>query len=222
MKLFQMNVIRRIVASILMITMVISTINMGSLRALAYEPKDGMICRDDGEFAETKDEASETANTVNQLDYGKPVTVIDEVLVDEVLWYKIKYILKSDGSEVEAYVLAEYVLLNENAKPYAIGTITGDDVYVRNEAGTSGTYKLVSLYKGHEVEILAQTMINGTNVWYRIRCVVDETTYIGWTSGNYITIKEYVYEPDLEFEEQMRTIGFPESYIGYLSALHAR
>ena len=45
---------------------------------------------------------------------------------------------------------------------------------------------------------------------------------IGWVLGTYVTIDEYVYEPDLDFEDQMRALGFPESYINPLSALHAK
>lgn len=221
MKQFKINIFHKIIAGVLLVTILMTSVYWGSLLALAYEEKTGMICRDDGELTITRVEPSDESDKVSGLEYGKPVTVVEEVVVDGVLWYKIKYTLKKDGSERNGYCRAEYVLLDENATVFAKGTIIADNVYVRNDAGTDGTYMLVALNKGHSVEFLTQTTINN-ETWYRVRCVYEENTYIGWVLGSYVSINEYVVEEDLEFEEHLRKIGFPESYINSLMLLHTK
>ncbi len=221
MKQFKINVVRKVISILLLFVIVITSLNWKGLLAFAYEEKKGMICRNDGELTITRVEPTDESEKVSGLVYGKPVTVIDEVMVDEELWYLVKYTLKSNGKEKQGYCRAEHVLLDENAVVFAKGTVIADNVYVRNDAGTTGTYMLVALNKGHAVELLTQTTVDGEN-WYRVRCVYEDVTYIGWIAASYVNISEYVIEEDIEFEEHLRNIGFPESYINSLMMLHTK
>ncbi len=188
----------------------------------AYEEQTGMIITD-ASMVETKETASDSASKVSGLVYGKPVAVIDEVTGDDGLqWYQITYKLKADNSITKtAYVHTYNVLLDKDAMVVANATINSNEISLRDDAGTEGTVVLKTLNMGDKVEILDQTSVS-SNLWYRVRYTIDETTIIGWVLATYITIDEYVYEPDLDFEDQMRKLGFPESYIGSLSALHAK
>ena len=216
--------VRLIIGVCLIFAMAITSGSFQKLAIFAYEQQTGMIKTDKtGEVVSTKDAPSDTANHVNGLEYGKPITVIDEVTGDDGLkWYKITYKLKSDGSSREAYVHEYNVLLDKDITVVAKGTLNATEVNLRDDAGANGTNILYVVNTGDKVEILDQTTAEG-NLWYRVRhTTTDGTVYVGWIYGGYITIDEYVYEPDADFEAQMRAVGFPESYISYLSYLHSR
>lgn len=221
MRLFKIKLVNKIVSVVLLAATILSVVNWKTLSVFAYEEKTGMICRNDGELTITRVEPTDESEKVSGLVYGKPVTVIDEVMVGEELWYLVKYTLKSNGTEKVGYCRAEHVLLDENATVFAKASVIADNVYVRNDAGTTGTYMLVALNKGHSLELLTQTTADGEN-WYRVRCVVDDVVYIGWVAARYVTISEYVIEEDIEFEDHLREIGFPESYINSLMMLHTK
>ena len=221
MKQFKMKILYKAISIMLLATTLLSVFNGKALWVFAYEEKTGMICRDDGELTITRVEPTDESDKVSGLVYGKPVTVIDEVLVGEELWYLVKYTLKSNGTEKVGYCRAEHVLLDENAVVFAKGTVIADNVFLRNDAGTTGTYQVLALNKGHAVELLTQTTADGEN-WYRVRCVYEDVVYIGWIASRYINISEYVIEEDLEYEEHLRNIGFPESYINSLMMLHTK
>ena len=188
----------------------------------AYDKQTGMIVTDEA-MVETKETASDSAARVSGLVYGKPVTVIDEVTGDDGLqWYQITYKLKKDHSIIKtAYVHTYNVLLDKDATVAANASINANEIGLRDDAGTDGTVVIQTLNQGEKVEILDQTTISGS-LWYRVRYTVEEKVTIGWVLSGYVTIDEYVFEPDLDFEDQMRALGFPESYINSLSALHAK
>ncbi|MBO5657127.1 MAG: SH3 domain-containing protein, partial [Agathobacter sp.] len=172
---------------------------------------------------DTKDAPNDSANRVNGLEHGKPVTVIDEVTgEDGKQWYHITYKLKADPNVIKtAYVHVENVLLDKDIPVIANASINSNAVNLRDDIGTDGTLVIQVLNTGDKVELLGQTTRNG-EVWYRLRYTKDEVALIGWVKASYVDIDEYVFEPDVEFEEQMRILGFPESYIPYLSYLHAK
>ncbi len=219
MEFFRQKNGKQIVAIIMVMVMLASMCVIPEWNVLASTQKTGTITSDG--IVETKDEPSPSAQKVNGLEDGKPITVLDEKKgSDGELWYQIAYVLKANSTIKKAYVPAENVLIEEIIT-YGTGKINADDVYVRNDAGTDNTYKLVSLYKGHSVEIIEEKTVNGS-VWYRIRCISDGITHVGWVYGTYITIQSYDIETDPNFEEDLRQKGFPESYIEKLSILHAK
>ena len=99
-----------------------------------------------------------------------------------------------------------------------IGTVTHDEVRVRDGAGTVGTNTLGYLYSGAIVTILDQTTV-GSTVWYQINCNISSGNVTGWSSGDYIQVREVVL--DGSYEEYLASQGFPESYWDSLSTLHA-
>ncbi len=99
-----------------------------------------------------------------------------------------------------------------------IGTVTHNELRVRDGAGTVGTNTLGYLYTGAIVTILDQTTV-GSTVWYKINCNVSSGNVTGWSSGDYIKVRDLVI--DGTYEEYLASQGFPESYWEGLSTLHA-
>lgn len=99
-----------------------------------------------------------------------------------------------------------------------IGTVTHNELRVRDGAGTDGTNILGYLYAGNIVTILDQTTV-GSTVWYKINCNISSGNITGWSSGDYIQVRELVL--DGTYEDYLASQGFPESYWEGLSTLHA-
>lgn len=99
-----------------------------------------------------------------------------------------------------------------------IGTVTHNELRVRDGAGTVGTNTLGFLYTGAIVTILDETTV-GSTVWYKINCNVEAGNVTGWSSGDYIKVQDLTV--DGTYEEYLASQGFPESYWENLSVLHA-
>ncbi len=222
MRFFERKSVRLIIGICLIFALSICSGSFLHLTALAYEAQTGMITTQES-LVETKASPSDSADKVSGLEYGKPVTVIDEVTGDDgLVWYQITYKLKKDGSERTAYVHQYNVLLDKDATVFANAQVNANEINFRDDAGDVNTNILFKVNKGDRLELLDQRTLSD-GIWYRARyTAADGTQTIGWIYGSYVKIDEYVYEPDLEFEEQMKKIGFPESYIPYLSVLHAK
>lgn len=221
MKVVFLQRIRRIVAAGLMLAMMLGVVYQQLDYIFAYEAQPGMIYSADRALVLTRKEATDDSDRVSSLEYGKPVTVIDEVTDEEgVLWYQITYTLKSNGASKTGYCRAENVLLDKDAKAYAFGTINTTNVAFRNDAGTDGTQILFYLNTGAELEMLDQTTVS-SKTWYRVRYNDGTTTTIGWVYGSYITLERYNVEIDPAYVEELIAKGFPESYTYNLAVLHA-
>lgn len=101
--------------------------------------------------------------------------------------------------------------------PTHTGTVTNvnSSLNVRSGPGTSYD-KIGSLSNNSTVEIYGGTAQNG---WYKIKY----GTGVGYVSADYITNVKLipVYEPEADFEKNLETQGFPESYKVLLRSLHA-
>lgn len=222
--------VQKIIGILLVVATALSLFNVGKISALAYEEKAGTITGGTP-YVYTRVDASDSSDRVNTLENGKAVTVIGEKTGDDgKLWYHVRYILKANGQERKGYCRAANVSIGgvvqtpeyeANATVIAKGTITGNNVYVRDGAGTSGTTKLVALDSGHQIDIIGETTVNGAT-WYKHNCTKNGVNYTGWTHGSYVSVEKINYEPDASFEQNLRNAGFPESYITKLSALHAQ
>ena len=114
---------------------------------------------------------------------------------------------------------AVFPSMTAQAENKRIGTVTSTvGLRVRDAAGTVGTNHLGWLSYGTVVTILDETTVDGV-IWYQINGNTDVGNIIGWSSGEYITVREIVL--DGTFEEYLQSQGFPESYWEDLSALHA-
>lgn len=167
----------------------------------------------------------------HKLSNGKALTIVDKTTgTDGKIWYKVKYTLDANGQECVSYIRSDFVAVQEaEVKPAseagkaavaATGTITGTNVYVRNEAGTSGTTKVTALNWGHTVDIIGETKVDGV-VWYKVTGTQNGKSFTGWTISTYIKLN-YTGTDQSDYADTLRKAGFPESYIPNLSALHTR
>ncbi len=213
--------VHKIMALLLVIVTALGVLGTENITTYAYTAQKGMIYSSDKSMVETKKSASPNAAKANGLLYGKPVTVVDEVRGDDGgIWYKLTYDLKAGGTGT-GYCRAQNVLLDKNITVFANGVVNANDVKLRNDAGTDRTVILTALNIGHKVELLDTTTVDGSK-WYRVRASVGGTTYIGWMFGSYITEQVPDIEVDEAFEDYLRRIGFPESYVHSLAVLHAQ
>ncbi len=102
-----------------------------------------------------------------------------------------------------------------------MGTVTGDYVYVRQDAGT-GHKALTQLNTGDRVTVLGEKKDSAGALWYRIQ--TQDKQYTGYMHSNYVKLdeKEVEYTPDADFEAYLTAQKFPESYKDGLRKLHAK
>lgn len=102
-----------------------------------------------------------------------------------------------------------------------MGTVTGDYVYVRQDAGT-GNKAITQLNSGDRVYVLGEKKDSGGAVWYKIQ--TSDKQYTGYMHSNYVKLDEpdVEYTPDADFEAYLTSQKFPESYKDALRKLHAK
>ena len=214
---------QKIMAVVLVVAMALGILCVGDTVTYAYEEKKGMITSPDRSIVETKVEPSASAEKVSGLVYGKPVTVINET-VDAAggKWYQVKYLIQDGAVEKTGYCPKANVLLNEDATVTWTGKVNANNVSLWSCTGQYQAPKLATLSVGTKVQILDEHG-NSSNVWYRVRCSMNGVEYVGWVESKYVT-KDPVpeIETDEEYEDYLRRIGFPESYIKPLAVLHAK
>ena len=222
MKLVLKNNVHKIIAIAMVLVTMLGVFGTGDIVTYAYTAQTGMIYSSNkSSLVETFYQASPTGTHARNFEYGKPVTVVDEVVgTDGKQWYKISYTLKKGGEET-SYCPVANVLLDKDATVAFNGVVNANDVKLRNDAGTDGTTIIAALNIGHKVEILDSKTVSG-NTWYRVRTVVNEQTTIGWMYGAYITEVIPEIEVDEEYEDYLVRIGFPKSYVHDLAVLHAQ
>lgn len=218
--------VHKIIAIVLVVAVALGVLSAENMITFAYEAQTGMIYSiDKNAYVETFKEPSKTAEHLRNFEYGKPVTVIDEVKDAEGnLWYKINYVLRAGGEET-SYCPAANVMLDKNMTLFAAGLVTGNNVKLRSEPGTVDTVIIASLNMGHKVELLDTRTLSNNKLWYRVRTVIKnaegvDVTYVGWMSGTYIKEELPDIETDEAYEDYLRRVGFPESYIHNLAVLH--
>lgn len=221
--------------SMVIVMIVAIFLSSGNLQMYTYADtaKTGVVVSPDGNLVETFSGASVSSAHVSWLDPGKELTILETTSgSDGTSWYKVSYVNKYNASIVTtAYIPAAYVLITSStdssdtqggtAGMMAGGTINADNVYVRNLAGTSGSTRLTSLYRGDTVSIVGQTTVSG-EIWYNVTCTKNGTYYNGWTCGRYIDITYNNVDTSSDYAQQLKNAGFPDSYIPNLTALHAK
>lgn len=213
--------IQKIIAIALVMVISLGGLTHGGMIIFGYDEQPGMIYSENkSELVETFYQASTSGEHARNFEYGKPVVVFNEVLDESgVLWYEIRYELKSGGTET-SFCPASNVLLDKNATVMFPGVINTNEVNLRNQAGEDRTTIIAVLNNGHKVEVLDSTAV-GSELWYRIRTVVGGQTLIGWMYAPFISESIPDIEVDEEYEDYLVRIGFPESYVHGLALLHA-
>ena len=214
--------VQKIIAVVLLFAIIVSMIGIGDTTAYAYEKKTGMVhLSSTSSLLQTYESASTDSGEVSKLVYGKPVTVIDETVdASGVKWYQITYFIKDGAVEKTAYCQASYILLDEDTYVTATGKTNANNVSLWSCTGTYQKPELAVLSLGTKVEIVDEITDEGYS-WYRVRCTVDSVVRYGWILKGYVT-KDSIpdIETDEEYEDYLRRIGFPESYIKPLAVLH--
>lgn len=102
-----------------------------------------------------------------------------------------------------------------------MGTVTGDYVYVRQDAGT-GNKALTQLNSGDRVYVLDEKKDSGGALWYKVQ--TTDKQYTGYMHSNYVKLDEpdVEYKPDADFEAYLTSQKFPDSYKDGLRKLHAK
>ena len=219
MNVSKVHMIRRVVAAVLVVTMLFGILSGKIDMIFADEVKTGMIDSASGSLAQTYKEPSTSASTARKFKFGKTVKILDDITDEKgQLWYLLEYTLDSTGATETSYCLAENVDIDN---VFAYGTVNTNELALRNYAGTSDSTILIKLDKGTQVELLNQTTVS-SNTWYRVRYTSSEgTVYLGWMYGSYITLDRYNVEVDPAYIEELKAKGFPESYTYKLAVLHA-
>ena len=231
-KLSRGKLIRAVLCMIMTLALILCSGVFENSVIYAYDAKAGVIAGD-GLYVHTYVSPSANAEEAHVLDVGKAVTVIDEMTgEDGQLWYQIKFVSKyNSAKEYTCYCRAMNVSVNgeapvepeieyeEDAVVYALGTINAVNVYVRNAAGTEGTYKLTALNTGHSVGVIGETLV-GNVKWYKVNCTNGGENYTGWVHSAYVDVMKIDIETDADFEQALRDAGFPESYVTRLGLLH--
>ncbi|MBQ2900829.1 MAG: cadherin-like beta sandwich domain-containing protein [Agathobacter sp.] len=211
--------VQKITAVVLIMAMALGVLCSGDMVTYAYDEKAGMITSSDRSMVETKDAPSVNANKVSGLVYGKPVTVINETINEAgEKWYQIKYLIKDGAEEKTAYCKESNVLLNANATVIWTGKINANNVSLWSCTGQYQAPKLATMNAGIRVEILDKH-----GEWDRVRYTANGVEYVGWVERIFVTEDQVPdIETDEEFEDYLRRLGFPESYIKPLAVLHER
>ena len=111
---------------------------------------------------------------------------------------------------------------NVSAKEVAV--VNGTDVRLRSSIDTSSSNNIITSFNtGIELELLSKSA--GSNAscskWYQVKY----NNQVGYICGEFVTIKEIkeeIINPDdyKEYNEYLKDLGFPDTYIPYLINLH--
>ena len=136
-------------------------------------------------------------------------------------WYNIIYKSKN------AYVCSTYVTIIDNSFANTginvvdyTARINSNNVTIRKSATTSSS-SVATLSLGVNVEIQSTKTVENSgcssNKWYKIMYYNNKTGYV---CSKYVSKKSSITATDEEYAAALRTAGFPESYIPYLTYLH--
>ncbi len=150
------------------------------------------------------------------------LTVVDKTLYEgdgcSSKWYKVIYKNKT------GYVCSKYIKFVNNSLDGINVTgwtarVNANNVSVRKSTSTSST-SLDTLTLGVNVTILStESASNGcsSGKWHKIQYYGNKTGYI---CSSYVTSKSDITSSDASYESTLRSAGFPDSYIPYLTYLH--
>ncbi len=162
-------------------------------------------------------------NALYTVNTNTPITVLDKTTIPgegcNAGWVKITY------KGTEGFVCSKYVsyvdpTFNQITVTDWVARINGNDVNVRSAANKNSSSK-GTLTLGVNVNVLEE-VDGGTSgcsggKWYRIQYYGDQTGYI---CKNYVTLKENTIATDETYAQTLKTAGFPDSYIPFLTHLH--
>ena len=136
-------------------------------------------------------------------------------------WYKINY------NDKEGYICGKYVSIGElpsiddgpgfNEETYE-ARINGVNIYVRKSASSSSQV-LDTLLPGTNLKIVGNK-VSGTGCaegYYKVNYYKNQTGYV---CSKFVVTKGEITSKDEAYEQTLKSLGFPDSYIPYLVKLH--
>lgn len=163
-----------------------------------------------------RSEASTSSTDLIHIYNGESVIILDLTKVSgsgcSSGWYKIKY------ANIQGFVCSEYITIGSINSGYNTSNFTAriyaTTVTVRSSASTSSSSQ-ATLITGTNVTVL-ETRASGSGCsdpWYKIRYHDNKTGYV---CSTYVVKKENITAADADYEEILKTAGFPSSYWPYL------
>lgn len=103
-----------------------------------------------------------------------------------------------------------------------VGQVCLNDSWLNVRDGAGLEYRVIdALYDGELVEILDTCYSGDGDMWYKVFFVRNGYERIGYAHSDYIEIAaEAAFSYDPEFEDELISQGFPESYLPALRELH--
>lgn len=170
----------------------------------------------------TQPDASNDENIVAQVNMGTTVSLYDKTKHEgsgcSDGWYKILY------NNNDAYICSTYVNIVTNPE-YITSTWSArtysNNIFVRNGPGTG--YSIQSrLSLGENITIIDYFSSGNGCVerWYKIKFNDNKTE--GFICGDNVVIRNDIIDNDPEYEQTLLSLGFPNTYIPYLTYLHKK
>lgn len=157
------------------------------------------------------------------------VYVIGEAWNGSIIWYHIA--IESGDVMITGYCSSTYVKLNYGTSGFwANANASGVTVYqTPSESGSvvkDASGNTMKLDKGTYVFMTEEQMVSSVK-WNKIAFLKGDTVSYGYVKATYLTLckdsEEGAFDPfasNQSFEDEMRALGFPESYLPYLTKLH--
>ena len=171
--------------------------------------------------------ASTSSSILATVNSGTSIDLVDKTLHTgsgcSDGWYNITY------EKQNAYVCSTYVTIIDNTFVNTginvvdyTARVNSNNVTVRKSATTSSS-SVATLSLGVNVQIQSTKTVENsgcsTNKWYKITYYNNKTGYI---CSKYVNKKSSITATDEEYAAALRTAGFPDSYIPYLTYLHKK
>jgi len=184
---------------------------------------EGVISAQGVRVRNTSDTTVDT-NIVATTSIGDPVILVDMTTYPGTGegctngWYKIIY------NSTDAYICSSFVNITKNPEYNTSGWTArtySNSVNVRNAPNKDATIQN-NLILGTNLTILgySPSSVGCNTSWYNVKYYDGKST--GYVCGDYIVIRNNITTQDIEYENTLTTLGFPESYFPYLSYLHKK
>jgi beta-N-acetylglucosaminidase len=137
-----------------------------------------------------------TYSKVAGLIKGDSVTVINEKLGKDTMWYGISF--KQNGKTLKGYASSAYVKLSYSTSVKAEISVTKQKI--RSKAGSGASYlknstgTVITLKDGKNVTVTSETIIAGVK-WFKVTFTVSDTKYTGYAEADNIIFLKTVADP---------------------------
>ncbi len=170
-----------------------------------------------------------TYSILTKLPEQQKVTVIGQSLnADGTIWYQV--LTEINGTQLKGFVSSTYIAMYTDRNGIWATNLQDKLSLYRSPSSTSEVVRLnendVILSQDQYVYITGEQTVSSVK-WMKVIVAVDGVTVVGYVPASHLRFAPAELEPpfepvlsDADFESEMRSEGFPESYIPYLLELH--